>query len=214
MKKSHGFRILRFVMIFSAVFVLVWSVWPAGRIIRILRLDPIFIDRVEREPCDLLGGLMDYTFILNYPASIRLNDKERIIISLVRDEEQGPPQIARGVDNLCAVALEVMVEMPSANFQPGPVILEPFVYQQSQNFIVSISDAEKISQLSGDIWISALISLGGSKIMDRIPLFAFPIEIDLVSIFGFQPGIIKYFSIGILLIFLVAFSPEFIKKVE
>jgi hypothetical protein len=83
----------------------------------------------------------------------------------------------------------------------GNRIISTFVGADAQAFLFTISPVNA-QTASGQLWVTADVYDASGQSLSHIPLFTVPFEIEVVSILGLPPTIVRYVVLMILIILL------------
>jgi hypothetical protein len=197
--------IIYFFILLPFIIAAYWSLIPYQKINKTLIYDHSPSTTSPLEDCRLFSELLEKEFTLEYPEKIRLLDKDTISLSL--KSAQGSSLISENSngENSCSVGVEAEIRNIYLDLKPGGNISSPFIgysFQQLnwQIYAGQTKDSESI------IWIYALVNQFKEEPMQRIPLFAVPLEISVVHLWGISPLYIRYLSIGIILLLIITIS--------
>jgi len=183
-----------------ALVLIVWSGWPLPKTRQVMTLNPDFLDPADLQHCSLLNQLPDYEFELVYPRQLWKAEPASLILTM-RRLESAPARASAAPQNTCSLALETRLLADNVSSLPGNTIIESFVGGQSQSFIFTITAPEALD-VSGDLWIYASPVDPSGKTSGSIPLFVIPLEMQVLTIFGLSPALVRY--IGMLLLVALA----------
>jgi hypothetical protein len=107
-------------------------------------------------------------------------------------------------DGSCALALETRLVIPNLRSEPGDVIIQPFVGEDTQSFVFTISPLAS-GTVSGKLWVYADVRDTAAGEGQSLPLFSIPLDLPVWTILGASPVLARYLSLLVLLI-LLAFN--------
>ena len=185
--------------------LLIWSFWPLPKNNQVMQINQSYIDAEQLEQCPSLARLLEYEFELLYPEKIWRSEENQISLALNRPLTQASMVENDRESNLCNLTLEVKLDIDNLLVSPGDRIIDPFTGQDSQTFNFNITPYGS-GVAEGELWISADIYDGSGIYQTHVPLFVIPLEIEIVSIIGLPPTIVRYICLFALMIqFVIAF---------
>lgn len=182
-----------------------WSLIPYPKIKKTLIYEHTPSTLSPLKDCNLFSELLEKEFTLEYPEKIRLLDKDTISLSLKSAQGSSPISENSNGENSCSVGVEAEIRNNMLNLKPGRNISSPFIGHSFQqlNWQIYAGQAKGSETI---IWIYALVNQIKEEPMQRIPLFAVPMEISVVHLWGISPLYIRYLSISIILLLIIIIS--------
>ena len=171
-----------------------WSINPLGRVNEAYSINPYSSFFTEEKDCSLINDLLVSEFIVDYPRAIRYKESGEMIITINNSTPDGKSNYSNNPSGICAISLEVWIDVRDILIEPGNRSFEPFADSRTQYFIFEITPlAARLEK--GTIWIHAIITNKNDAITKRIPLFAIPFNVRVKSLYGIPPKIIRIFDI-------------------
>ena len=190
-----------FLLAFSAI--LIGSYWPLPEKVQVLRINQAYLDDEQIAACPQLTALLDYDLQLAVPEKVWRSEESQIELDIYPIKKIKSP-ISTGSDS-CNLTLEIKLDMDNLRIEPGDRIVVPFKGDFDQTFTFNITPYST-EKAEGELWISADIYGAGGKQQSHMPLFVIPLEVEVVSIFGLPPIIVRYICLFALMIqFVIAF---------
>ena len=149
----------------------------------------------QSNSCSLLAELLAKEFILEYPETIRMYDRDIISLALQPSSKSVPATVRHDGINDCAVGLEVEIKNLDLDLKPGMNISLPFTGQENQKMQWQLY-VDKSINFKPVLWIYVLFDQSSDKNMQKWPLFAVPMNINVVEIWGILPLTIRYLSLA------------------
>jgi len=160
----------------------VWGIWPERMVFRTFGYDkenkPDLLDA-----CVLESGILSSKWELRFPQQIELFSRSTATLKMIPN---------RTYDDASYVTIDVIVaanlEMPGAVIEPGETVFTAF--DMKMPLEISWNIINNAPQTGGKLWIYAIPGETRS-LEDSIPLFALPVDIQVVSFFGLEPRLIR-----------------------
>ena len=149
----------------------------------------------QSNSCSLLAELLAKEFILEYPETIRMHDRDIISLELQPSSKSVPGTHRTNNIDDCAVGLEVEIKNLDLDLKPGANISLPYTGQKVQKMQWQLY-ADKSINFKPVLWIYVLFDQSSDKNMQKWPLFAVPMNINIVEIWGISPLTIRYLSLA------------------
>lgn len=181
------------------VALFVWTIIPLPDQTQHMRVNAQFVTGEQVESCPLLNRLLDYDFKVTLPAKVWQSQNAFIIINLARVEDS-QTQITR---DTCSRALETRLVLEDVTIQPGSTVIEPFIGADDQSFLFTINTTTA-NDAKGQLWIFADIYDASTGTSQHLPLFVVPVEIEVRSMLGLPPDVVRYVCLLCLLIILAS----------
>lgn len=196
-KEKYLIAGMRSMFVLIAV-LFVWSIWPLPVDSQTLRVNREYLAQAEGYACGLAAQLPDYAFDLQIPEKMWKLEDDYILLNLHKENDQASQGSG---DPACSLTLEARLEADNLYVQTGSRIISTFIGAGSQAFMFTISPAS-MQPVSGRLWIAANVYDASGGLIDRIPLFIIPFEIEVVSMLGLSPIVARYVVFLVLLILL------------
>jgi len=165
------------------------------------------------ESCPLLDQLLAYEFEVTLPEKIWQAESSFILVNIKQKYDGSLMNLGddSAIQNKCSLALESRLALDGMTIQPGEKVIEPFVGAPAQTFLFTISaPADKAAK--GELWISIDVFNPSDGSENRLPLFVVPVSIEVLSILGFPPDLIRYACLLFLLAYLVVWFRKRIQR--
>lgn len=192
------------ILIICLVALLLWSFWPSPQVAIISKLSPSLLLTEELYECQLLNQLLNSEFLLRYPHTIGFQESGSLFFEI------NPP--SNKLDEYpkdCLVVIETSLEIRDLIIRPGSLVIEPYRGQKQQMVVYHFQLNQPNRNQKGNFWVYAVINHNESQAI-RIPLFAYPIQIELKQFLGLSPRITRMGTISILIFILVVRSSKLI----
>lgn len=193
---------LRIGLMAVSVLLIAWSFWPPARDRHTLRVNPQLIESAAQADCAPLNQLLDYEFEVVTPRALWKTQSSTVLMTATRVSDTGGAGAVLPLsDGSCALALETRLVIPNLRTVPGDVIIQPFVGDDTQSFVFTISPLAS-GTVSGKLWVYADVRDTANGEGQSLPLFAIPLDLPVWTILGASPVLARYVSLLILLILL------------
>ena len=185
-----------------SILLIAWSFWPPARDRQTLRVNPQFIESAAQPDCAPLNQLLDYEFELVTPRALWKAQSSTVLMTVTRIEDAGAVKtVLPPTSESCSLALETRLVMSNLRSEPGDVIIQPFVGDDTQSFVFTISPLAS-GTVSGKLWVYADVRDTAAGEGQALPLFAIPLDLPIWTILGASPVLARYVSLLVLLILL------------
>jgi hypothetical protein len=188
-----------------SVLLIAWSFWSPARDRHTLRINPQLIESAAQPDCVPLNQLLDYEFEVVTPRALWKTQSSTVLMTATRVSDMGGAGAVLPLsDGSCALALETRLVIPNLRSEPGDVIIQPFVGEDTQSFVFTISPLAS-GTVSGKLWVYADVRDTAAGEGQSLPLFSIPLDLPVWTILGASPVLARYLSLLVLLI-LLAFN--------
>jgi len=176
-------KFLGIVIFMMGLCLLIWTIIPEGRVMKILRLDPESLVFSEKMSCEEVQSLFLTEFTVNYPRSIRMGESGLIWVEIekVNTDEYRTNEYYE-LDP-CRISLEVWIDGEGVVAEPGNKVIRPFLKLPIQEIRIEIFPLDG-HLTKGTIWISAVFPGDSISVLERTPIFSVPYAIQVNSLFG------------------------------
>jgi hypothetical protein len=201
-KKNGSRPYFRYILMALSLLLIVWSLWPPATDRQTLAVNPGFIQGLDVQECPALNQLLDYEFELVAPHTLWKAQNSTVLLTVRRISDAGSAgEILSNSDETCTLALETHIAVNNLRSEPGNVIIQPFVGADRQSFVFTISPLGS-GTLSGKLWVYADLHDALTGADQSLPLFSIPLKMQVWTIFGQPPVLVRYVSLLALLILL------------
>jgi hypothetical protein len=181
MSKSYWRLSAALIILTVAGALLAWSLLPGPRVVRRQSLQPAEMQLPGSQAASPETRLLT----LDYPASLRAGDGERVALGFAPQTVVELPASVFADYNILA---EARLELAGVQVQPAATVSEPLLPGQKVVFYWSVR-AEKAGQYPGTLWfyLRYVPKAGGPEV--RQLLSAQPLEIRVTTLLGVVPGL-------------------------
>lgn len=193
-------KIGRDILVLVIIFLLCWSIWPMPIQTQVLRINEDYITQIDGYECALVDQLLDYSFELRIPQKIWKSEMDYIQLDLQRDSDSGTAsEFLKDIN--CNLTVEAKIQADNLFVETGSRIIATFNGIDAQTFLFNIS-ASGAQPAEGQLWIAADVYDASGQIVKHLPLFIIPFQVEVVSILGLPPTIVRYACLFVLMILL------------
>ena len=182
-------------LIVFLVGLLLWEIWPDRIEIVHLVFKKNQSSRLLSINCQELEFLLDKQWEIKYPHLITKNETKKITVVLL---DTSPTKFRVGAEESeCDVAIEVFLDISGTAISPGPRIIEPYYLGSPLRFEWEIQAVDE--DVSGIIWIY-MVEYDKRGELSRYPLFAYPVELQINTLMGFSPRVLRIILLALAII--------------
>jgi len=193
----HKARFLFIFLTILMVSIFLWSIWPLPTATQSLCINPDYLNRDALLACPTLKYIESYDFIIQSPK--RTWKAEPAYLWLMLKQREAP----LFDETASTIVIETQLDLPSVVVQPGSRLITPFQGAEDQTILYSIT-AYQEGTVEGTLWIRAVRGAGTESSIDAITLFSVPISLQVISILGMPPVLVRYLCLlGLLLVLAV-----------
>jgi len=177
----NTWKIIRWVVIASALIAWAWSIWPGQKVERIFFVSTPNELIQNKNDCVSLGKLINSSFSVRYPKFLRYLDQDSLVMIINPDQS-----FVEKSGEKCAVVLETYLDVQDADIRPGARIFEPISSNPNQMITYQITADRRTKNIEGNLWIHAIVTFNRqmTHTEQRIPLFVIPLQIGLIDVLG------------------------------
>lgn len=154
--------------------------------------------------CAEVQELFGAEFFINYPKSVYPGKASLIQVDIIKTGIEHDSAIWDDALKSCEVFFEVRIDAKDIRIEPGNKIIKPFVNRSSQLVQFEVFSM-KNQEIKGTLWINVFFPDRNETVLERIPIFAIPFNIQTRSLLGMPVQIVKLFSYFILAIAMLMF---------
>lgn len=207
-RKNPLYGPIRIALLVLCTGLFIWSIWPHSNVMISTKIERRTEFMNVEKSCGLISQLLDAEFLLKYPKSISYQGSGLLIFQITPKHETETNH-----QSACSLVVETFFDMGDVDIQPGSRIFEPFKGKQIQTIIYHVLMDQRNLLREGNFWVYAVINQHNESESKRLPLFVFPIKMEIKQIFGIPPAIIRTGSLFVSIL-LFASSCYQIKKTE
>jgi hypothetical protein len=174
------------VLVIFLVGLLLWEIWPD-------RIEIVHLDFRKNQSsqllsinCQELDLLLDKQWEIRYPHLITKNETKKISVVLLDTSSANSFIVTE--ESECDMAIEVFLDISGTAISPGSRIIEPYYLGSPLRFEWEIQAVDE--DVSGIIWIYLVVDGDGGQ-FSRRPLFAYPVELRVITLMGFPPRVFR-----------------------
>lgn len=191
-------KVVFLILFITGMGLLLWTILPLGRQDEEFSMKSNYSLFPDEPECGSFQDLLDANFLVSYSKTIRYYESDDITVAIEK-----PNSIATEVNisdeiDLCKISMEVWIEGKDMLIEPGSRIIESIHETKNHTFNFEVTPLTKFSN-KGTIWIYTIFP-NGEKRLERIPLFAIPFSIRVISIMGISPNVVRIFAFSIMLL--------------
>lgn len=177
-------RLIFIVSILLLLFCIGWELRPIEKHMSTLKYLEIEGQEALLSECSNFETFISGRWIIEHPKMIELDDTGEITVTY----QSLSPAHENNVEDTCKIIIETILEIPKASIKPGFRILSPYKKLGELIFTWNIGPIKQ--ETIGTLWIYSIIE-GEKGNSTRVPMFAIPIEIEVISILSLQPRLIR-----------------------
>ena len=200
-------RILVYVLLIMALGVLIWTLIPEKQEEHVMSIVPDFPLFSKKKECEEVKDILNRKFSVINSRSIRKGESGVVLVII---EETDLNEINKNKDDEllpCGISLEVWINDADVVAEPGDKIILPFLNVRSQTFRIDVFPKSN-QEIKGTVWISAIFPGDNSMSLERIPIFAVPLVIQVHSLFGLSIVSIRIISSSLIFFALILVNHE------
>jgi len=195
-------RILVYVLLMMGSGVLIWTLIPENQEKRVLTIGPEFTLFSEKMKCEEVKNLLISKFTVINSRSIRTGESGEVQVDIDKAEFVEISNIKDNELDTCGLSLEVWINGADIVAEPGDKIITPFLNVRTQTIKFDLFPKHG-QKINSTIWISAIFPVDNKMIMERIPIFAVPLIIQVHSLFGLSTGSLRILLSSLIFLALV-----------